>query len=376
MQFKQKRIEEFANEVKGKKNIYCFGAGIALTRFLNNFQKYRLEEEIKCVVDNCQEKQGTIVQGVNSKIPIISIIQMLKDIESEDVILVTTVHFLEIIEQLNRFDKLKDTECYFYNALIIEQSDYDRLNIAVPEKLSIYHEQKIPKIIHYCWFGGKPIPDQYKVWMKSWKKYCPDYEIIEWNEKNYDVKKTSFVRQAYEKGKWAFVSDYARMDIVDEYGGVYLDTDVELIKNIDEMLMNDAFCGFESNQYVAYGLGFGAIKRHPVINEIKEYYNHVCFELKDGTLNHISCPVLQTEVMKKYGLVCNGEFQIVGGMAVYPSRVLCGMSPLSFRVQRDLEYTYAIHHYTGSWLENVKWKKYMISCMKKISGEDRYYFYL
>ena len=374
MRFKQKTIEEFANKVKGKKNVYCFGAGIKLTNFLYEFREYRLEDNIKYAVDNSKEKQGGVVQGVSIEIPIISLEHMLQEIKSGDVIVITTDRFLEVIEQINGEEKLGDIECFLYNALKIEQYDYDRLNIAIPEKLSIYQKQQIPKVIHYCWFGGKQIPDQYKLWMESWKSNCPDYKIIEWNEKNYDVKKNEYVRQAYELGKWAFVSDYARVDIINEYGGVYLDTDVELIKNIDEMLMNDAFCGFQNNQYVNYGLGFGARRNHPIVNEIKEYYDNINFMLKDGTLNQIICPVIQTEIMRKYGLVCNGEFQVVEGMAVYPSRILCGMSPYSFRVQCDLEYTYAIHHFSGSWVKNKKRKNNIISYMKMCEKNDNYFW--
>lgn len=374
MRFIQKKIIDFVNESKGKKNIYCFGAGIALIRFLHRFQEYNLEDDIKYVVDNSKAKQGTMVQGINKKLLIISPEQMLHEITSKDIILITTIYYPEIVELLNKEEQLKNTECYLYYALMIEQYDCDRLNIAVPEKLSIYQNQRIPKVIHYCWFGGRPIPELYRHWMKSWEQYCPDYEIIEWNERNYDVRKNKYVHQAYEMGKWAFVSDYARIDIIHEYGGVYLDTDVELIKNIDEMLMNDGFCGFETSDYVAYGLGFGARKHHAIVSAIKEYYDNLCFVSEDGTLNQVNCPIIQTEIMKKHGLVCNGEFQLVEGMTVYPSKTLCGMSPHSFRIQNHLGDTYAIHHYSGSWIENVQGKQNIISYIKKWSRDDNYFY--
>lgn len=374
MRFVQKKVSHFINETKGKKNIYCFGAGIALIRFLHKFHEYRLEDDIKYVVDNSKEKQGTIVPGITKKILIISPEQMFCEITSKDVILITTAYFPEIVELLNKKEKLKNTECYLYNALLAEQYDSDRLNIAVPDKLSIYQDQRIPKTIHYCWFGDRPIPEQYRNWMKSWELYCPNYEIIEWNEKNYDVKKNKYVQQAYEMQKWAFVSDYARIDIIHEYGGIYLDTDVELIKNIDEMLMNNGFCGFESSEYVNYGLGFGSTKHHTIVKAIKEYYDNLCFVLENGTLNQVNCPIIQTEIMKKHGLICNGEFQLVEGMTVYPSKVLCGMSPHSFRIQHNLEDTYAIHHYSGSWVENIQAKNNFISFIKNWMQDDNYFY--
>ena len=118
----------------------------------------------------------------------------------------------------------------------------------------------IPKVIHYCWFGHNPLPERYKEWIKSWKRYCPDYEIVEWNESNYDVTKHPYMRAAYDAKKWGFVSDYARLDIIYENGGIYLDTDVELVKNLDELLYQEGFAGVDSSGRLSTGLGFGARK--------------------------------------------------------------------------------------------------------------------
>ena len=116
----------------------------------------------------------------------------------------------------------------------------------------------IPKKIHYCWIGGNPLPELAIKCIESWKKYCPDYEIIEWNEKNYDFRKNQFMREAYDEKKWGFVPDYARLDIIYEHGGIYLDTDVEIIKPLDSLLKEQGFAGMEQPGIVALGLGFGA----------------------------------------------------------------------------------------------------------------------
>lgn len=120
----------------------------------------------------------------------------------------------------------------------------------------------IPKIIHYCWVGNCQKPKSVLYCIESWRKFCPDYRIIEWNESNYDFSKNKYMWQAYEAKKWGFVPDYARLDIVYQYGGIYLDTDVELVKNIDELLSHKAFMGFEDTGdgefFVNCGHGFGA----------------------------------------------------------------------------------------------------------------------
>ena len=108
----------------------------------------------------------------------------------------------------------------------------------------------IPKVIHYCWFGKNELPEDAKRCIASWKKFCPDYEIIEWNETNYDVRKNKYMSDAYDEKKWAFVSDYARIDIIYNYGGIYLDTDVELLRPLDELLKDKMFCGWESRDSI------------------------------------------------------------------------------------------------------------------------------
>ena len=135
----------------------------------------------------------------------------------------------------------------------------------------------IPKIIHYCWFGGGAISPENRKCMKSWKKYCPDYKIIEWNEQNFDIGTNRYAQQAYEAKKYAFVSDYARLAVVYEHGGIYLDTDVELVRPLDELLELPGFMGFQNNNEVATGLGFGARKGNPVVQALLRDYDALGF---------------------------------------------------------------------------------------------------
>ena len=152
----------------------------------------------------------------------------------------------------------------------------------------------IPKVIHYCWFGGNPLPEEAKRCIESWKKYCPDYKIIEWNENNYDVNSNEYMKAAYKEKKWAFVSDYARIDVVYKYGGIYMDTDVELVKELDSFLNDRMYCGWEMRDplldklgrsyenSVAFGLGFGAEKGHPALKKILDLYDRISFYNEDG----------------------------------------------------------------------------------------------
>ena len=211
----------------------------------------------------------------------------------------------------------------------------------------------IPKVIHYCWFGGNPFPDEYKKYMESWRKFCPDYEIIEWNESNYDVTKNKYMHEAYEAKKWAFVSDYARLDIIYNHGGIYLDTDVELIKSLDDLLINEAYMGFQDRIYVNTGLGFGAERGHETIKELRNYYNNIRFTNPDGSYNITACPIYQTRQLINRGLKRNNKKQIVAGITIYPLDYFAPKSPATLKMKITPN-TYSIHHYSASWIDDTE----------------------
>ena len=159
----------------------------------------------------------------------------------------------------------------------------------------------IPKKIHYCWFGGNPKPELALKCIKSWKKYCPDYEIIEWNESNFDVNANQYCRDAYKEKKWAFVTDYARLVILYEHGGVYFDTDVQVIRSIDALLEHPAFMGIErasDSCKVASGLALGSEKGNPLIKEIMDDYDTASFYRSDGSIDITTCTVRNSETTR------------------------------------------------------------------------------
>ena len=177
----------------------------------------------------------------------------------------------------------------------------------------------IPKIIHYCWFGGNPLPEKDQKCIDSWKKFCPDYKIIEWNESNYDLNRNKYMSDAYKEKKWGFVPDYARFDIIYNEGGFYLDTDVELVKSLDELRSNEAYMGFEGEIWINGGIGFGAEKKNQVIKSLRDMYDDKSFYKEDGEMNLTPSPYYITEFLVNKGLKRDDSMQMIDNMKVYPS---------------------------------------------------------
>lgn len=211
----------------------------------------------------------------------------------------------------------------------------------------------IPKIIHYCWFGGKKKPENVEQYILSWKNKCPDYEIREWNENNFDIKSNCFCKEAYEKKKWAFVSDYARLAILYKYGGIYMDTDVEVIKPFDNLLTYQAFLCFESSKMVSIGT-LGAKKESFLIKDLLNVYNNMHFLNNDGSLNMATNLTYITKILStNYGLKLNGKRQLLGDILVLPMTAFIAKSYWTGWIMAEND-TYAIHHYEASWLNDFQ----------------------
>jgi len=214
----------------------------------------------------------------------------------------------------------------------------------------------IPKIIHYCWFGGHPLPELAKKCMASWKAFFPNYEIKEWNETNYDVHKILYTSEAYGAKKYAFVSDYARFDILYQHGGIYFDIDVEVVRPFDDILINGGFMGLESKRAGRLGLsigcnaglGMGCNAELNIIHQILEYYKNLHFLNKDGSFNLKTVVEYVTMVLKMNGLREEDKIQILDGLVIYPTEYFCPMSFESGKLNIT-ENTYSIHHYDASW---------------------------
>lgn len=226
----------------------------------------------------------------------------------------------------------------------------------------------IPKVIHYCWFGRGKMPELSIKCIDSWRKYMPDYEIKEWNEDNFDVNIIPYTSEAYKEKKYAFVSDYARFWILYNYGGVYFDTDVEVVRKFDEILERGPFMGCERTNLetgvitVAPGLGLSSYPHNLIYKEMLELYGNLSFYLSDGSMNLKTIVHYTTEVLEKYGLIPTLDIQEVCGNYIYPKDYFC---PL-FEGTPFTENTVSIHHYSGSWKSNkYKFKRKLIKFFPK-----------
>ena len=207
----------------------------------------------------------------------------------------------------------------------------------------------IPKKIHYCWFGYGKKTKLVQKCIASWKKYCPDYEIIEWNETNFDVNKNAYTKMCYEQKKYAFLTDYIRLIVIAEYGGIYLDTDVELVRNIDKLLENRAYFGFETQRYINTGLGFGAEAGNRIVLDMLQEYD----ELLDGQNGTVGCPILNTKTLLNKGLIQNGKKQDIKSAIIYSCDYFNPYDDPT-GILNKTENTYSIHWYGKSWMNKRK----------------------
>ncbi len=218
------------------------------------------------------------------------------------------------------------------------------------------------KILHYCWFGNNKKSDIIIECMETWKKFFPDYEIIEWNETNFDVHCCRYVEEAYNSKKWAFVSDYCRFWALYKYGGIYLDTDVKIIRSFEGLPL--CFVGFESQNAVASGLVRAASKGDEVCKLMLESYHSDSFLLSNGELNLKTVCQRETEILGRFGLQLNNEMQEICNTVVFPKEYFC---PLDFATGRMniTSNTYSIHMYGGSW--HTPQQEYATELRKKLS---------
>lgn len=321
MKLKDYDINELIN-ILGEKKIVLWGTGKLFTSFYQRYGDFIDSERILAIVDNDVKKQGMLIRWKTQNFYITDI-NSLKNNLSNTIVLILANAAYDIYIQINELEYMSDCEVCISKFIEAKSRLLEESNRIIPNDFRRSNSQMIPKKIHYCWFGGAKKPNSVLECINSWKKFCPDYEIIRWDESNYDYKWNRYMKEAYERKKWAFVSDVARLDIIYKNGGVYLDTDVELIKSLDNLLYQRCYFGIESGGLVNTGLGFGAVSNHYFVKQLLDIYEDMHFVNDNGTMNTTSCPIIQREAFNSIGFTFDGNYFTTDEITILPESILC-----------------------------------------------------
>lgn len=308
-------------------------------------EKYNLYSYISCYVDADRRKWEHKISCGSYEYRIVSP-EVLQHAEEHTVLFITNSKFSGIVSDLDRIPALETAQGYIIPIIQIYEARLKKKDL-----IRRYTETPvIPRKLHYCWFGKKEMPEFLQKCIATWREHCPDYEVICWNEENYDISRIPYVKQAYERKKYSFASDLARLDILYEEGGIYLDTDVTLLKNLDDLRYQEAFTGREKWGNINTGGGCGAIPHHPMIKRLLEYRKEFPFLLQDGSLNMETNGLYETFPFLERGMRVDHTLQKVGGMTVYPPDVFHPYDYMSGETHVTGN-TYGIHHFYGGWME-------------------------
>jgi len=337
--------------VNTKAKLIMFGAGaIGQISTPEILRIYGLLNNVDCYIDNNKAKWGTYVEACGKHFEIRSP-EYLEKCDDNTRILLNISRFSDVIRQLNEMECTKNMECLVMPMMLIHNFCMDRSK----GNPVLSKEALIPKKLHYMWLGRNPLPANLQKCIDSWKKHCQDYEIIEWNEDNYDINKHPYMKAAYETKAYGFVPDYARIDILYNEGGFYLDTDVEIIRSIDDLRYQKAFCGVEKWQIINFGGLSGAVKGHPMLKVFLESRKEISFYNPDGSFNKNTCGFYDTRVALAHGYKINGYTQCINNMNIYASDYFHPFDYMS-GIINETENTHSIHWFNGGWLDE-KMKK-------------------
>lgn len=320
-------IEEL---IKKHEKIFLYGAGASCRLLLDSFWDDVLRGHVECIVDANSDLNGSKITVEDDEICIIDIDSFISryGIKSGECVFLLTPAFSSlIVERLDAVPGLDGVKIYLLPMLCRNQK-------AGAFEFRSEEKPLIPKIIHYFWIGGSPMPDEYKKNIEGWKKLNPDFEIRCWSENNYDFEAIPYMSEAVSSGKeyLMFATDYARMDILYRYGGIYLDTDVELIKPLDELLYNKGFIGEEENGQLNSGSAIGAHPAHPMIEILMRCYSDRHFLNEDGRAKRTYNTYYETKCFIENGYRMVNEYQRVCDMVCFPAEVFM---PICFAGMED-----------------------------------------
>lgn len=347
MQLRTGSFRAMAEDViKADSKIVIFGAGVIGSVVTPEILiSNGIDSYVECYIDNDRTRWGTDMEIGGRTVKIFSP-DRLKIMESHTVVLMTMSRYYRAFEQIQSMECTEEMSCYMIPMLCIKNFCANTGNGA----LKMTDKPVIPKVLHYMWLGGKPMPEKLERCVESWKVFCPDYEIVRWDETNYDVHKNAFMAEAYDNEKYGFVPDFARLDILYQYGGIYMDTDVEVVRGLDGLLYQKAFCGVEKWQVINFGGCCGAIKGHAGLEPFLEGWSRRRILREDGTLDNLSSGLIDTKIALNAGYQINGENQNILGINIYTYDYFHPYDYMSGMMHKT-DNTYSIHHFNGGWLD-------------------------
>ncbi|MCI9143523.1 MAG: hypothetical protein HFH87_13075 [Lachnospiraceae bacterium] len=351
MLFLNDTYNKFVNRITGKK-IILFGASSLWNYYIRIFADIDTQvlDHTLFIVDNDSAKQGIISDIAGRKLKIESVEALFNQQNYIILIVVSMAYQEEICKQLASLDIPLNTECYSLPLMIYHQRTAD--NSCVESYFAEHISSNIPKIIHSFWFSGEEKPDIYKRCLESWHRHCPDYEIIEWNSNNYDIAKNQYMKEAYERKKWAFVSDYARLDVIYEHGGIYLDMDVELLSSIDRLRNAKAFFCRQEDGFIELGSGFGAPQRNEFIGEMLAEYTGKTFLDSEGAMDMTPQPQRMAGVFERHGISICHDSEIIKDMIFLSNDyITCGQTAEALE-SKDTRL--GVHWHNAGWLSDEK----------------------
>lgn len=340
-------FEEMAADIKKhSRKIVLFGAGVIGTSItpaiLDNFDLINI---VECCIDNDALKWEKSIRLGEKKVKIYKP-EILANLGDNVAVLINISRYAEALEQLEQMECTRTMICYIMPMMCIINFH----NNGGKGVLQTSKKPLIPKKIHYMWLGGGALPPNLQKCIDSWCRFCPDYEIIKWDESNYDLKKSVYMEQAYKYKKYGYVPDYARVDILYHYGGIYMDTDVEVIRNLDDLLYQEAFSSVEKWQVLNLGGCSGAVPKHPALEKFLQAWEQRRFVDEEGHADMLSSGFVDTKVAMDYGYVLNGQNQNILGMNIYTYDYFHPYDYMSGKMEMTDD-THTIHHFNGGWLD-------------------------
>ncbi|MCM1242599.1 MAG: capsular polysaccharide synthesis protein [Roseburia sp.] len=347
MKFCNCRLDELQDRIKGQKLI-LFGIGEYWELYVKEALSEEVLRSVSYVIDN--HSFNSEVQILNNRVPIYHPSKLL---EEDDCFLLLSsgMYIYEMYEQLASMDLCDDIRCYAFPLIMANSVGKSDIQIKEYIKKTRNHPQ-IEKVIHCFWFSGDKKPEAYQKCIDSWVKICPDYEIREWNVDNYDYTVNKFMQQAIEQRKWAFASDYARLDVIYRQGGIYMDMDVELLHSLDSLLGNEAFFTFDTQNDIDLGT-FAAKQGNPLIKKIMALYDDIEFSDDVKTMNKLCQPRYIRSVLKDAGVRLNGNLQLLDGMVFLPRNYLAPLDSVLYEPTAMSDETLAMHHFNAGWRDDA-----------------------